>query len=193
MTKTLNEQILAVLKDAQLYCEDIQEGFGADLGTADALSEDINELIDAIQNSPKDKHTIDHVKEFHTVYGHPIAETPTIPDAKTRLLRVKLIAEEFMEFAKASGFPMDVVFQTGKFPGDKEISYKSVTPEHDTGEVDIVDVADGLADIDYVTQGANLVWGFPAQKIMEEVQASNMSKLDENGKPIYNDSGKVIK
>jgi predicted HAD superfamily Cof-like phosphohydrolase len=143
------------------------------------------------------KHTIEHVKEFHKKFGHPVADKPTIPDAKTRLLRVKLIMEEAMEFAEASGFPCNVYFApkpSVSYAVSYSMSIKDVVPEYDSPEkVDIIEAADALADIDYVVQGANLVWGFPAQEIMEEVQASNMSKLGKDGKPIYNDYGKIMK
>ncbi|MDC3059173.1 nucleoside triphosphate pyrophosphohydrolase family protein [Candidatus Pelagibacter sp.] len=58
---------------------------------------------------------------------------------------------------------------------------------------DLVEVADALTDILYVTYGAGHAFGIDLDKCFSEVQNSNMSKLDENGKPIYNESGKVMK
>jgi len=58
---------------------------------------------------------------------------------------------------------------------------------------DLLEVADALTDILYVTYGAGHAFGIDLDKCFEEVQNSNMSKLDENGKPIYNDAGKVMK
>ena len=58
---------------------------------------------------------------------------------------------------------------------------------------DLLEVADALTDILYVTYGAGHAFGINLDKCFEEVQSSNMSKLDEEGKPIYNDSGKVMK
>ena len=58
---------------------------------------------------------------------------------------------------------------------------------------DIVEVADALTDILYVTYGAGHAFGINLDKCFNEVQESNMSKLDENGKPIYNEHGKVMK
>ena len=58
---------------------------------------------------------------------------------------------------------------------------------------DLLEVADALTDILYVTYGAGHAFGIDLDKCFEEVQSSNMSKLDENGKPIYNESGKVMK
>jgi predicted HAD superfamily Cof-like phosphohydrolase len=58
---------------------------------------------------------------------------------------------------------------------------------------DLLEVADALTDILYVTYGAGHAFGIDLDKCFNEVQSSNMSKLDKNGKPIYNDSGKVMK
>ena len=58
---------------------------------------------------------------------------------------------------------------------------------------DLLEVADALTDILYVTYGAGHAFGIDLDRCFEEVQASNMSKLDENGKPIYNEAGKVMK
>ena len=58
---------------------------------------------------------------------------------------------------------------------------------------DLLEVADALTDILYVTYGAGHAFGINLDKCFDEVQKSNMSKLDENGKPIYNEFGKVMK
>ena len=58
---------------------------------------------------------------------------------------------------------------------------------------DLLEVADALTDILYVTYGAGHAFGINLDKCFEEVQSSNMSKLDEDGKPIYNEFGKVMK
>ena len=58
---------------------------------------------------------------------------------------------------------------------------------------DLLEVADALTDILYVTYGAGHAFGIDLDKCFDEVQNSNMSKLDENGEPIYNESGKVMK
>jgi predicted HAD superfamily Cof-like phosphohydrolase len=58
---------------------------------------------------------------------------------------------------------------------------------------DLLEVADALTDILYVTYGAGHAFGINLDECFKEVQNSNMSKLDENGKPIYNEAGKVMK
>jgi predicted HAD superfamily Cof-like phosphohydrolase len=149
-------------------------------------------------------HTVNLVREFHTAFGHTVNDTPTIPDVSQRLLRVKLIAEELREFAAASGFDMAITLFNPTTSRDGTGSTSNGLPDHigiDDATVNyewptlvnMVEAADALADLDYVVQGSNLVWGFPAEKIINEVHSSNMSKLGDDGKPIYRDDGKIMK
>ena len=103
------------------------------------------------------------VKKFMETFGQEIREKASFPNDKIISLRYGLIKEELEEFKDAI---------------DKK---------------DIKEVADALTDILYVTYGAGHAFGINLDKCFEEVQNSNMSKLDENGKPIYNESGKVMK
>ena len=103
------------------------------------------------------------VKKFMETFGQEIKEKASFPNDKITSLRYDLIKEELDEFKEAI---------------DKK---------------DIKEVADALTDILYVTYGAGHAFGIDLDKCFDEVQNSNMSKLDENGKPIYNDSGKVMK
>ena len=103
------------------------------------------------------------VKMFMETFGQEIKEKADFPNNKITNLRYELIKEELEELKKA------------------------------IEEKDIKEVADALTDILYVTYGAGHAFGIDLDKCFEEVQNSNMSKLDENGKPIYNDAGKVMK
>ncbi len=103
------------------------------------------------------------VKKFMETFGQEIKEKACFPDDKITSLRYELIKEELDEFKEAI---------------DKR---------------DIKEVADALTDILYVTYGAGHAFGIDLDKCFEEVQNSNMSKLDSNGKPIYNSNGKVMK
>ena len=103
------------------------------------------------------------VKKFMETFGQEIREKASFPNDKIISLRYELIKEELEEFKDAI---------------DKK---------------DIKEVADALTDILYVTYGAGHAFGINLDKCFEEVQNSNMSKLDDNGKPIYNESGKVMK
>ena len=103
------------------------------------------------------------VKKFMETFGQEIKEKASFPDDKITSLRYDLIKEELSELKEA----MD--------------------------NKDIKEVADALTDILYVTYGAGHAFGIDLDKCFEEVQNSNMSKLGSDGKPIYNDKGKVMK
>ena len=103
------------------------------------------------------------VKTFMETFGQMIRTKPQFPDEKTMQLRYELIKEELNELEQAM-----------KTKNLKEI-------------------ADALTDILYVTYGAGYAYGINLDKCFQEVQRANMSKLDKNGKPIYNDKGKIMK
>ena len=103
------------------------------------------------------------VKKFMTTFGQEVKTNPSFASDKINLLRYELIKEEFDEFKEAL-----------------KNNY-------------LLDVADALTDILYVTYGAGHAFGIDLDKCFDEVQNSNMSKLDKNGKPIYNNMGKVMK
>jgi predicted HAD superfamily Cof-like phosphohydrolase len=107
------------------------------------------------------------VGEFMETFGQEVKTKPEAPDEKTIALRVDLIEEELKELMQAL--------------------------YHDPDKVDLVEVADALTDILYVTYGAGHAFGIDLDKCFKEVQASNMSKLGEDGKPIYREDGKVLK
>ena len=103
------------------------------------------------------------VKKFMETFGQEIKEKASFPNDKITSLRYELIKEELDELKEA-------------------IDRK-----------DIKEVADALTDILYVTYGAGHAFGIDLDKCFEEVQNSNMSKLGNDGKPIYNENGKVMK
>ena len=103
------------------------------------------------------------VKTFMTTYGQEVKESASFPDENIIKLRLKLIKEELEELEQA------------------------------LNDKNLLEVADALTDILYVTYGAGHSFGINLDACFEEVQRSNMSKLDEDGKPIYNEYGKVMK
>ena len=103
------------------------------------------------------------VKKFMEVFGQEVKTKAEFPSEKIIKLRYNLIKEELDEFEEA------------------------------LKDRDLKEVADALTDILYVTYGAGHAFGIDLDKCFDEVQRSNMSKLDEDGKPIYNEHGKVMK
>ena len=105
----------------------------------------------------------ENVRIFMKTFGQEVKEKAEFPSEKITSLRFDLINEELNEL---------------------KIAIKNK---------DIKEIADALTDILYVTYGAGHAFGIDLDKCFEEVQSSNMSKLGEDGKPIYNDKGKVMK
>ena len=103
------------------------------------------------------------VGTFMKTFGQEVKIKPSFSTEKINKLRIDLIKEELEELTEAMN------------------------------NKDLLEVADALTDILYVTYGAGHAFGIDLDKCFDEVQNSNMSKLDENGNPIYNDSGKVMK
>ena len=103
------------------------------------------------------------VKNFMKTFGQEVKSRPSFSSDKINMLRYNLIKEELDEFKQA------------------------------LDNSDLLEVADALTDILYVTYGAGHAFGINLDACFEEVQNSNMSKLGHDGKPIYNDQGKVMK
>ena len=103
------------------------------------------------------------VKTFMETFGQMVRTKPQFPDEKTMQLRFSLIKEELNELEQA--------MQTRN----------------------LKEIADALTDILYVTYGAGYAYGIDLDKCFKEVQRANMSKLGQDGKPIYNEKGKVMK
>ena len=105
----------------------------------------------------------DDVKNFMEIYRQEVKTKASFPSEKIVQLRYDLIKEELDELSVA------------------------------INDKDIVEVADALTDLLYVVYGAGHSFGIDLDKCFAEVQRSNMSKLDKDGKPIYNENGKVMK
>ena len=103
------------------------------------------------------------VRLFMKTYGQEVKDKAGFSDAKTNKLRIDLIKEELEELTEAMQ------------------------------DENLLEVADALTDILYVTYGAGHAFGIDLDKCFEEVQNSNMSKLGKDGKPIFNEAGKVMK
>ncbi len=137
-------------------------------------------------------HTIKLVKEFHQKFGHPVASELTVQSDKIRLLRFRLIMEELLEFGRAIG--IDGLHQLNDEEFEAKVKRTLAGYAIAQGApVNLVEAADALGDIDYVTQGANLVFGFPAEAVVAEIHRANMSKLGADGQPVYDEHGKIQK
>jgi predicted HAD superfamily Cof-like phosphohydrolase len=132
------------------------------------------------------------VREFHAAFGHPVGTGPGMITGALAELRVRLIAEELAEYAASLGVQLhvDVVPNAVSVANAQMIVSCQHHPEAATS---VVEAADALGDLDYVVQGANVVHGFPGASVVMEVHRSNMSKLGEDGKPIYREDGKILK
>lgn len=133
-----------------------------------------------------------HVEAFHDAFGHPVNKKPTIVDMKDVKLRLALILEEFIELTTASlDENSDKAQQLFETLNKAQQQIQTLT-EVDK-DLNLVEIADALTDINYVTYGAGHCFGVDLDACMEEVQKSNMSKLGEDGKPIVNEMGKIMK
>jgi predicted HAD superfamily Cof-like phosphohydrolase len=103
------------------------------------------------------------VKDFHVFFERRVGEYPELPDAADMELRLLLIWEEYDELRLA----------------------------HEAA--DIVEVADAIADLIYVACGMAVAYGIPLDAVWDEVHGSNMRKVDDNGRPIFREDGKVLK
>lgn len=109
----------------------------------------------------------DQVKEFHRVFDQPILDTPTVPPDERIQLRLRLIAEEFLELLDAAGAWTDDETKA-------EIEYKI---RHACARrMQLVIFADALADLDYVVEGTRLEFGIDGGPVADEVHRSNMAK-----------------
>lgn len=130
--------------------------------------------------------------EFHEAFRHPVRSTPQTLCRTEALLALKLIEEEFLELAEAL-FPATASVGYGE---DWDVTLTDLieeSPEHYVYQPNLIEVADALADLDVVINGAGIRHGFDMQALSREVFASNMSKLDADGKPIYHPNGKIAK
>jgi phosphoribosyl-ATP pyrophosphohydrolase len=101
--------------------------------------------------------------EFHESFDLTRSKTTKFPDRDVRELRIKLLREEWEEYLDGES------------------------------NNDLVEIADALADIVYIAYGTSVAYGIPLDEIFDEVHLSNMSKLGDDGKPIYREDGKVLK
>ena len=129
----------------------------------------------------------DLVKEFHEAFGLPVRTTPDVGSAAERVLRVRLILEEALGFAKASG----VLVRSPT--GGRIDGLRDLVIEPDWHTADLTQMAHELGDLGIVVNGSAVQLGIPLRACMNEIHAANMNKLGPDGKPIIDQNGKVRK
>ena len=135
-------------------------------------------------------------KEFHRVFGHPIANKPLLPEAAcyARPLSrayIKSIAEAIGDWVSA------LRLQNGGM-SRRQLRISLMMEEFQEylqAEIDndLVEIADALADMCVIADGTAIEYGIPLDDVREEVHRANMSKLGADGQPIYSDDGKIMK
>lgn len=115
------------------------------------------------------------VKQFMEAARQSMADSPSVPTRDIRVLRARLLFEEILEFVEASGLEIEVQSGYGQtFRLNKDTVYSCV----DSGSVNVVEIADSLADIGYVSYGAALAYGIDMEPIENAVHENNMTKFD---------------
>lgn len=151
--------------------EELQEAFspephmGRDHYIEGMMDDSLTRLSSSVSNynASRTSNPYAMVKKFHETYGQPVGDKPQFLSEDRMKLRRKLIDEEYQEFLDA------------------------------VEEGDLVNAFKELADLIYVVEGTAVEMGGDLAAVFREVHRSNMSKLDENGKPIYREDGKVLK
>lgn len=177
----------AALKDREIYASaQAHEAMSGHASVSPLKANDIN---------------LERVKQFHTVFGHPVNDYPNVDDADLNRLRLDLIREETQELWEAlnawdtewlNTVIKKVQIDDEMTATDKVKRIRELLDMHDNPEKH---VADALTDLQYVLDGAWLALGFHRVKeeCVAEVHRSNMSKLGLDGLPIKREDGKILK
>lgn len=132
------------------------------------------------------RNPIDLVREFHVAFGRPVRDLPDPGSPEERVLRVRLMLEEVLEFAKAAG--VLVAFDGEIIPTVNHLGFSA-----EWFNPDLTAMAHELADIQYVVSGTAVQLGIPIDSCVAEIHAANMRKLGPDGKPTIDEHGKVRK
>ncbi|WP_248255713.1 bifunctional GNAT family N-acetyltransferase/nucleoside triphosphate pyrophosphohydrolase family protein [Georgenia sp. EYE_87] len=138
----------------------------------------------AAVGSPSSRDPEALVRQFHDTYALPVVTDPPSVDRDRVHMRMALVAEELAELVEA-------VY--GEAAGAEISAAFTRAVAADDGTRDTVEAADALGDLTYVIYGMALECGIPLEDVLAEIQASNLSKLGQDGKPIYREDGKVLK
>lgn len=126
----------------------------------------------------------EQVREFHRVFEHPTADTPTIPSDERVRFRLALCAEEFFELLEAALAPRLPVDDAGRVGVDYLTVVKARLHEcieRNAVKIDLPEFVDAMADLDYVVEGTRLEFGIDGGPVAAEVHRSNMAKMWDDG------------
>lgn len=121
------------------------------------------------------------VREFHETFNLPIRGRTLFFEPNEVILRAELVREETIELFRSLGYDFDPDF------------LKDIIESGRVAEISPVDLADAIGDSVYVLIGMALTFGINLDPIFREIHASNMSKTDDEGNPIYREDGKILK
>jgi len=135
----------------------------------------VSEVLNRARREGRTPLASEMVREFHHAFGLPVAASPEVSVVPVELLqlRLDLINEEWMELREGA----DAALQQGRKP------YRS----------ELVQIADALGDLVYVINGMALALGIDLDAVVAEIHRSNMTKLGDDGRPVYREDGKVLK
>ena len=133
------------------------------------------------------------VSAFHRAMGQPVHEgAPRELEEGRMRMRLKLIKEEFFELLAACEIWPKFGLADGGEMRVEEMIDDAIDCDF-AGHVNLVEVADALADLDYVVEGCRVEMGIDGEAIHDEVHRSNMAKLGPDGKPLMREDGKITK
>ena len=139
-----------------------------------------DEAVAAMKSKIGPTNSYQRVKEFMEKFGHPVYERPTeIEDEDWLHMRLELIREELGELYEACGYEIG--------------EWNEVVPVRQMARTNVIAAADALGDLEYVVNGMALGMGIDLPEVVKEIHRSNMTKLGEDGKPIYREDGKILK
>lgn len=178
------------MPSSQQFRDNWEATFGGtvsdDLPEEQPVDSEMGALLDMLADGVMSGNVPFQVYEFHSSFGLPVVDRPTVPPQDRALLRLRLITEEYLELLEAHGIPTRNI---------NEYIQEAILDIAEAGElqIDLVEAADALADLDYVIEGTRLEYGIDGGPVADEVHRANMSKLGEDGKPVYREDGKVTK
>lgn len=168
----------------------------ADVTAAELAALPPQSAFQSVEN-PCVAHTLDaamsRIRQFHLAFGNPAPLQLSFGDPAVKMLRARLILEEFKELLWGLGCPDPAQLIDALLDEDERIPADTEPDTHFRDQVDPIEVADALADLTCVVLGTAVAHGVPLSPCFDEIMRSNMTKLGADGKPKHRPDGKVLK